>query len=74
MATSADVKNGVMLVVGFMLTVLLAAELLPTAFNAWFNTSTGTWGGATAALWPLVPLFAIVGIILYYVGQAFDLI
>lgn len=74
MADKNDIRNGLLLVVGIMLTVILGAQLLPTAFDSWFNASTGSWGTATAALWSLIPLFAIVALILYYVGEAFDLI
>lgn len=63
-----------MLVIGFMLVVLLGAELLPSAFDSWYNTTTTDWNGSTAAIWAIVPLFAILGVVLYFIGQAFDLL
>jgi len=73
MASTDKIKGGILLVIGFMLVLILAAEMLPTALNTWFNVSTGAWGTVTAALWVLVPIFVVLGIIFYFLGQAFDL-
>lgn len=72
MASQDQIKGGILLVIGFMLVTLLGAELLPQAFDTWFNTTTTSWDGATASIWDIVPLFVVLGMVLYFVGQAFD--
>lgn len=70
--TPNQVKGGILMVIGFMLTALLAGELLPTAFNSIFNASTSSWTSTTVTIWELLPLFVIIAVVLYFVAKAVD--
>ena len=63
-------EEGLEIAVGIMAIVLLAAYLLPVAFDAWFNASTGTWSSDVASLWDLVPLLALLALLLFFIGYA----
>lgn len=66
MANKAKIEGIIYAVVGMVIGVFLAAELLPIAFDSWFNASTGSWGSASAALWVIVPVIALIGFILLF--------
>lgn len=57
----ADLMDSVITV---MLAVFLGSVLLPVAFDSWFNATTSSWGSGTAALWVVVPIMALIGIVL----------
>lgn len=58
-------KKGVNLAVGIMLIIVVAASVLPDAFDDWFAANTAGWGGMMGSLWDLVPLFAILALALH---------
>lgn len=64
------IEDGVDMAVGIFVIILLAANLLPTAFDMVFNTSTDQWGSGTETLWELLPLLSLVGIVLLFVYYA----
>jgi len=49
-------------VVGIFIVILLAANLLPGAFDAIFAVDTAAWDDGSAAIWVLLPLFAILAV------------
>lgn len=57
--------QGVDLAIGILLIIVVAAAVLPGAFDTWFNTSTSEWPGMMASLWELVPLFGILALALH---------
>lgn len=63
-------SEGIDYAIGIMLLVIVGAAVLPTAFDDWFNTSTSEWGSGTAALWPLVPLFGVIGLVYFLYRKA----
>lgn len=73
MVSQNQVKAGIMIVIGLMLALQLGASMLPNALATWFNTSTGSWGTLASTLWTLVPAFGLLGILFYFLGQAFDI-
>jgi ABC-type microcin C transport system permease subunit YejE len=52
-------------------TLLVIVAVLPNAFSQFFNADTETWGAATTAIWGLIPLVIIVGIVLHYVQKSY---
>ena len=58
--------RGVDLAVGILLVVIVAAAVLPPAFDDWFAADTEGWPGMMESLWDLVPLFAILALVLYF--------
>jgi hypothetical protein len=65
-----DIDNGVEMAVGIFVVIILAANLLPTAFDQIFNASTSSWNSDVTTLWELLPLLAVVGLILLFVAWA----
>jgi len=63
-------ESGIDYAIGVMLVILVGAATLPTAFGDWFNTTTSGWGSGTAALWPLVPLFGVIGLVYFFYRKA----
>lgn len=63
----AEDNDGVNLVISIMLAIFLGSILLPIAFDNWFNASTGDWDSGAAALWPVIPIMALIGMLyLFY--------
>lgn len=60
-------SDGVDMVISIMLAIFLGSILLPIAFSEWFNASTSSWGTGAAALWPVIPIMALIGMLyLFY--------
>jgi hypothetical protein len=57
-------------VIAIFVTVLLAAILLPVAFNQIFNANTTGWDANTVTIFSLIPIIAgvavILGLVSYY--------
>jgi hypothetical protein len=49
-------------VLDILLLFVVAAAVIPTAFNAIFDVNTSGWGAA-GTLWDLLPLFGIIALI-----------
>ena len=64
--------QGVKMAVGIFVVFVLAANLLPTAFNQIFNASTANWSSDVAQLWELLPLLGVIALLLVLVGWATD--
>ena len=64
--------RGVKMAVGVFVIFILAANLLPTAFDQIFNASTANWSSDVATLWELLPLLGVVALLLLLVGWATD--
>ena len=67
----ASNKRGLDLAIGILLVVIVAAAVLPPAFNDWFEASTNAttendWPSMLVSLWDLIPLFAILALVLYF--------
>ncbi len=65
-----DMQKGMDMAVGVFVTLLLAAALIPVAFDLIFNASTSSWTNNTETLWDLIPLISIVAVLLLFVGWA----
>lgn len=48
--------------IDILLAFVIAAAVIPTAFNAIFDVNTSGWG-AVGTLWDLLPLFGVVALI-----------
>jgi len=76
----ADMMDrGVQMAVAIFVTFVLAANLIPTAFDQLFNTTSdlqnGTasnWSSDVVTLWELLPLLGIIAMLLVLVGWATD--
>jgi len=64
--------QGVKMAVGIFVVFVLAANLLPTAFDQIFNASTSNWTSDVAQLWELLPLLGVIALLLVLVGWATD--
>ncbi len=67
-----SMDQGVKIAVGIFVVFILAANLLPTAFDQIFNASTGSWSSDVVTLWELLPLLGVVALLLMLVGWATD--
>ena len=74
-----NINQGVRAAVGVFIMFVLAANLLPTAFNQFFNTTSdlqnGTasnWSSDVVTLWELLPLLGVVGLLMLLVSWATD--
>lgn len=54
----ASINTGQAIGVALLLYVL--AAVLPGAFDNFFGVNTTSWDSGTAALWLLIPLFAVI--------------
>ena len=76
----ADMMDrGVQMAVAIFVTFVLAANLIPTAFDQLFDTTSdlqnGTasnWSSDVVTLWELLPLLGIIAMLLVLVGWATD--
>ncbi len=67
----ADMMNrGVKMAVGVFVIFILAANLLPTAFDQIFNAETTNWSSDVTTLWELLPLLGVLTLLLLLVGWA----
>jgi hypothetical protein len=71
--------RGVKMAVAVFVTFILAANLIPTAFNQFFNTTNDTgngtasnWSSDVVTLWELLPLIGVVVLLLIMVVWATD--
>lgn len=53
-------------VMDIVIGILLVAILVPIAFTRFFAADTSSWDASVADIWPLIPLFVIVGLLYYY--------
>ena len=61
-----DADRGLELAIAIMLVAYVGSQLLPIAFNAWFNVSTSSWEGGAGEIWTIIPLFALIAILYYF--------
>lgn len=52
-------------IVNIAVGLLIGALVLPVAMDSWFSADTTTWG-VVADIWPLVPLFAVLAVAIFY--------
>lgn len=71
-AQSNMINRGVNLAVGILVVGLLTAYLLPIAIDELTAVDTTSWGDAEAALFGLLPLFFVLGILLFVISKAMD--
>lgn len=65
-------EDGIDMAVQLLVVGLLVAYLLPEAIDAIVNVSTSSWGSAEAGLWDLLPIFIVIGAVLYIIGMAIN--
>ena len=57
--------KGVDLAIGILLIIVVAASVLPGAFDDWFAADTTAWPTMMESIWELVPLFAVLALALH---------
>ena len=57
-------------IVGITVGFIVAAALLPTAFTQIYNANTTGWNSAAVAVWNLLPLLGVVGLMIAVVAYA----
>ncbi len=67
-----SVNQGVRMAIAIFIVFILAANLLPTAFDQIFNASTSSWSSDVTTLWELLPLLGVIALLLLMVGWATD--
>jgi hypothetical protein len=68
-AQSNFMDRGINLAVGILVIGLLTAYLLPIAISEIVGVDTSSWGSAEAQLFELMPIFFVLGILLYIVNK-----
>ena len=66
----AEVQALVLVAVAAAVTLIIVAGLLPTAIEQMEAVNTANWSTGSAAIWPIIYLIALVGILLAIVGFA----
>ncbi|RLE46130.1 MAG: hypothetical protein DRJ31_10380 [Candidatus Methanomethylicota archaeon] len=56
------------IVVGICVSFILAAALLPTAFEQIYTVDTTNWSAAAQTVWNLLPLMGVVGLLVAIVA------
>lgn len=64
---TARVSMNTIIAIG--LGIILLSVVLPVAFDNFFNVSTANWDSGTAALWVLIPLVVVIGIVVAFVPR-----
>ena len=59
-----DGNIGVGYLVGILVIFIVAAALIPTAMTSFKGANTSAWTTSEIAVWTIIPLFAILGIML----------
>ena len=54
---------------GVVLLIYVIAALVPAALNQIFGANTTGWDAGTVALWGLIPLFVVIGLIRYFASR-----
>jgi len=67
---SSFMDDGIDYAVGILVVGLLAAYLLPIAINEITGVDTSAWGSAESQLWGILPIFIVLGIVLFIVRKA----
>lgn len=57
-------KLGVAAMVGLAIGIYVLAALIPGAITSLFGADTSSWDASTVALWAVVPIIVIAGILL----------
>lgn len=65
-------NDGVDMVIQIMLAIFLGSILLPIAFTEWFNATTSGWGSGASALWPVIPIMALIGLLYMFYNKYAD--
>lgn len=72
----AEIKNRIMdvlgVVVGLAVGIIVVAYLVPVALDQFFAVDTSAWDDEVADLWPLIPLFVILGLVIAFIVRAVD--
>jgi len=65
-------KSILSVIVGSVLAIYIVASLLPDALETLMNVSTEGWTTSVATLFGILPLMAVIGIVILFVGIALD--
>lgn len=57
--------RGVDMAITILLVIVVAASVLPSAFDDWFTADTSAWPSMVVSIWELVPLFAILALAIH---------
>ena len=72
---SAEMGGAVKLIILLIIVFIVGAAVLPTALGTWWNATSGNnlmknADSGSKAIWPIVPLFGLITILLMIVGVA----
>ena len=65
-------KSILSVIIGSVLAIYIVASLLPDALETLMNVSTTGWTTSVATLFGILPLMAVIGIVILFVGIALD--
>ena len=54
-------------VLAIVIALVLVANLVPNAISTFYSASTSGWNTGAASMWALIPLFVIIGLVVYFI-------
>lgn len=73
-AQGSFMKKGVDIAVGLLVVGILTAYLLPIAIDELVGVDTSSWGSAEKQLFDLLPIFFVLGVLLFVIAKSQDYI
>lgn len=57
-------------VIGIAVAILVAALIVPIAFDSFFGADTASWDAQTILIWGIIPVVGLLTIVLYFLNRA----
>lgn len=57
-------------VIGIAVAILVAALIVPIAFDSFFGADTASWDAQTVLIWGIIPVVGLLTIVLYFLNRA----
>jgi Flp pilus assembly pilin Flp len=71
-ARNTSGASGTKDVIKLSIAAIIAGAILPTAVSQVSTVNTTGWNSSAAALWPLVPIFLVLGVALVFIKIVLD--
>jgi len=71
-ANDIKARTGTKDVIKLSIAAIIAGAILPTAVSQVSSVNTTGWNSSAAALWPLVPIFLVLGVALVFIKIVLD--
>lgn len=68
-----SINKAIGLVVSVVVAAFIGSALLPEAISQFNTVDMTNWSSSTKSLWTLLPLFAVLGFVLYFIGSALEM-